>query len=333
MNASSTNPVFQLRFVLLYPFDTRGNEPRQFRGGECVEIQSRINNQYVSRFYTPVSGSPVAFEVLIKSYSEGTMSQLLCKQTPGNVQFKIRGPFGTQLFNPSKPLPTQSYEWTPDRLVYIVGGSGITPFLQALQTLFFPPMEPLMVIHDYQPNASDELELRRGEFVFIKLNFYDGWAIGLTPDGREGVIPLGVTSPYCGLKTKITLINQIQTIDDIIGNTILEGAALSYGRQIEMHHIVTHGGIPNQLLSPSGNSAPAMGSNGSTTPGQLYEGRLNDKMLEKLVGKVWDLDGNVTQKVVVIGPRGFDSMVVDVLTDDLGIDVGDIKIMPSDKYT
>ncbi|TPX36244.1 hypothetical protein SmJEL517_g01589 [Synchytrium microbalum] len=321
VNASSTNPAYQIRFVLLYPFDTRKDEPTSFHGGECIEIQIRVQDQWHSRYYTPISGSPTAFEVIVKTYPTGLMSQFLTRQNPGDRQFKIRGPFGTQIFHPQKPLQLSSPAWTPERLIYICGGSGITPFLQALHSMLFPVLTPLAVITDYLQTAEDELSLARGDVVYIKTNFYDGWVLGsnLTTH-QDGIFPLACTAPFCGLKTKITLINQIQTVNDVIGGTILEGSMLSYSSQVKIHHIIAKGVDLKNM--PAGVS------------GFVHQGKLNEAMLEQLVARTWDTTGATSQKIVIIGPRGFDGTIVDILTDllSVSIDVADIKIMPGDRF-
>jgi hypothetical protein len=133
----ATSPFVRLRFCLLYPFDTREHEPKQFLPGHSVEIEVRLpDGNRISRYYTPISGDMSAFELLIKIQPKGKMSQFLFKSNSGERQFKIRGPFGNPL------LPTIQAPLTYDNfystIYFFAGGSGITPFLQLANYLLLP---------------------------------------------------------------------------------------------------------------------------------------------------------------------------------------------------
>jgi hypothetical protein len=58
-------PVYKVKFSLLYPYDVRVGQP-SFQIGDSVEIQVQIDDLYVSRHYTPISGDLSAFECIIK---------------------------------------------------------------------------------------------------------------------------------------------------------------------------------------------------------------------------------------------------------------------------
>ncbi|KAI8808309.1 hypothetical protein BJ742DRAFT_869266 [Cladochytrium replicatum] len=113
--------VHKLKFVLLYPSDpnraaARNDDLTPFLPGECVEIQARVSAknpdtgkssmQWVSRYFTPLSGSPACFEVYIKFKSSGALSPFLCNLKPGSRQIRIRAPFGTSIISRANVKPS-----------------------------------------------------------------------------------------------------------------------------------------------------------------------------------------------------------------------------------
>ena len=125
---NTPNPIYKLRFALLYPYETRKNQPEGgFLPGQCVEIQCRVEGRVLSRYYSPVWGGMVVFEICVKvrlswrnfmlscgsfadccgflqTYPNGALTPFLNKQRPGERQFKVRGPFGQALVGPERPL-------------------------------------------------------------------------------------------------------------------------------------------------------------------------------------------------------------------------------------
>jgi hypothetical protein len=71
-------PVYKVKFSLLYPYgmslgrsycfylDVRVGQPVAFQIGDSVEIQVQVDDNVVSRNYTPISGDLSSFEVIIK---------------------------------------------------------------------------------------------------------------------------------------------------------------------------------------------------------------------------------------------------------------------------
>ncbi|KAI8808307.1 hypothetical protein BJ742DRAFT_739114 [Cladochytrium replicatum] len=113
--------VHRLKFVMLYPSDpsraaARSDDLKPFLPGECVEIQARVTvknadrgksgMQWVSRYFTPLSGSPACFEVYIKFKSSGALSPFLCNLKTGSRQIRIRAPFGTSIISRANLKPT-----------------------------------------------------------------------------------------------------------------------------------------------------------------------------------------------------------------------------------
>nr|KAJ3417900.1 hypothetical protein HK105_000617 [Polyrhizophydium stewartii] len=363
---STATPIFKLRFCLLYPYDVRDGAPREFLPGECIEIQTRISNRLVSRYYTPLPGGDLTvFEIHVKNMRQGTMSTFLARQTSGDRQFKIRGPFGGALVHVQRPLRLGTTQWIPDRLVFVAGGTGIAPLLQLIGYVFLPTLEKIRVIADYDRRFEDELTLRKGDSVIVKHHFNDGWCQGIhAATGAEGVFPLLCTAPRCGPRTRIILINCVQSADDIIGRELISAAMLAYPLQFEVHHFVENraprgqspiGGSVSGGSSVNGNGngygrvsilngVPSGSSLGvmpaqplpqpvalPDVPGLVHDGRLSDQRLTALLQPIWDRNQPGNQRCIVCGPPGFAPFVVDVLTE-FGAHNSDISIMPHDQY-
>lgn len=108
-----------------------------------------LNYEHVSRYYTPINGNILAFEIIVINKPDGVLTPSLTKQRPGNRQFKIRGPFGRPLQSShAAALLRQPISGSPlyhgkslgellvgkegcfRNLVYIGTGSGVIPFIQ-----------------------------------------------------------------------------------------------------------------------------------------------------------------------------------------------------------
>ncbi|KAJ3113653.1 Cell death protease [Phlyctochytrium bullatum] len=236
-------PVFRLRLCLLFPTPEAFTDP-PFAPGECVEIQARVGGQVVSRFYTPVCGSPVAFEIVFRVRPGGVMSSWLAQQKPGERQVKVRGPFGRRVFGVDRPLgraegPGMGMGNVPREILFIAGGTGITPCLHMVHTLFLAPHAPLRVTTAYDPTAPDELELRPGDVVSAYHHSMDGWARGINQTtGQEGVFPLTLTQPPCRPDAKLTILACVRSGADACGQDVLRAAELSYPERVQVHWVV-----------------------------------------------------------------------------------------------
>ena len=147
---NASRKVVRLRFCLLYPFDSRGGQPEFFQPGQAVEIQVRTSSgERISRYYTPVSGDMSGFEVLIRFQNGGKMSEYLERTggNPGDRQFKIRGPFGNNFLKmPGAGFGYNSYELCDyEKIYYFGGGSGVTPALQIMHSLYLAKNQRLQV--------------------------------------------------------------------------------------------------------------------------------------------------------------------------------------------
>ncbi|KAJ3086081.1 hypothetical protein HK102_013535 [Quaeritorhiza haematococci] len=337
----SRSPVYQLRFCLLYPYDLRDDgqgdlsrspELQPFKPGQCVEIQARINGQYVSRYYTPISGNMVAFDVLVRikgSSRSSTRDSLvpgveaytgsgddgqpiftpyLAKQRVADRQFKIRGPFGSPIVDPEMPLSIvpgaaaalargsmYAGPWCPDRLYFVAGGSGSTPFLQLVRSLLLPVGEPLWVIREYTPQAHDELPLTYGEAVIPLHHYLDGWCYGVSATtGRAGTFPLMCLQPRTGPTTKLVLIHCVWNgVEDLFGLDILQGAYLAYGGvHLEVHNVLRGSSVHRAQLEryqgeDEGSKVARLEQEAASRTGvvgQLYEGRVTGDLLNRIIG-------------------------------------------------
>lgn len=94
--------------------------------GQHVVIRGEIGGEVICRQYTPVSdiGTKSFFELLIKIYENGRMSQYVKTWTVG-TKVQIRGPCGNFAYKPNK------YR----KLYMLCVGTGIAPMAQVIQTV------------------------------------------------------------------------------------------------------------------------------------------------------------------------------------------------------
>ncbi|KAJ3052937.1 hypothetical protein HK097_005385 [Rhizophlyctis rosea] len=321
--SNTANPIYKLRFALLYPYEVRRNQPEGgFLPGQCIEIQCRVEGRVLSRYYSPVWGGMVAFEVCVKMYPNGALTPFLCKQRPGERQFKVRGPFGQALVGPERPLKVKMItaddtKGVPDVVVAIAAGSGITPFIQMIEYLFLPTLVPLKVIASYTPTLPDEIALRRGEMVVVKRHYLDGWAVGINlHTGQEGVFPLPQTAPRFGMRHMVSLINCVRNTNEIIGSDVFTGALLAYPRQIDLRHVLS-------------SSAPPTPEDSTQVPELLYRGGFQEGVVRDVVEK---FGGQIDAGWwgVVCGPGGFQGTVMDTLMYRFGFNQRQLSIMTSE---
>ncbi|KAJ3301425.1 hypothetical protein HDU76_005754, partial [Blyttiomyces sp. JEL0837] len=308
------NPVYKQKFCILYPFDTRKNEPTEFLPGQCIEIQMKVKNTIVSRYYTPQSGSPTCFEIHIKLIRDGQMTPHLLRQKVGDRQIKIRGPFGTPLLHlvrVSGDAGVGSNELMPvsfDRVLFVCGGSGLAPLIHYLEWMFLPKHVPLYVIQSYEAAHPDEISVVEGDYVTVSEHLHDGWAMGRNHrTGREGLFPLPITIPRCGLNARIAILNAVRTPQDAFGSKILKSVMLAYPSHVSS---VTH------CLSRYNNdqSKEALELLTNACPGDIVPGRIKAGVIVDALDKCgWVSEIPLNKKVVLCGPQRFEGDMVDLL--------------------
>lgn len=108
--------------------------------------------KYITRPYTPISDpdSKGYFDLLIKVYPEGKMSQHFASLKPGDV-VEVKGPI-------------EKIKYTPNmkkRIGMIAGGSGITPMLQVVEAILKNPDDKTQVSLIYANVSPDDILLKR----------------------------------------------------------------------------------------------------------------------------------------------------------------------------
>ncbi|KAM6396824.1 NADH-cytochrome b5 reductase-like isoform 4-T8 [Pluvialis apricaria] len=96
-----------------YKFELPGNSSLQLSLGQHIVLRGVVNGLEVQRAYTPISPGNAEgyFEVLMKCYEAGLMSQYIKTWKKGDMVF-WRGPFGGFPYRPNKGLPGLLYSAT-----------------------------------------------------------------------------------------------------------------------------------------------------------------------------------------------------------------------------
>ncbi|KAJ3123762.1 hypothetical protein HK098_001649 [Nowakowskiella sp. JEL0407] len=340
----------RMRFCLLYPYTFTNAEQteelnklltRPFIPGECVEIQCRIPESTkrvnFARYYTPISGSLMAFEIIVKIVEGGKLTPFLAKQKIGGRQFKIRGPFGNPLLigpehpiqsNSTATLLNQDLITTHDRVTFFTAGSGITPFLQFLKWTLLPEFQPLEVLHPYTASQVDELTLTPKTFVAVKQHNLDGWAYGIDLfNQQEGTFPLPVTSPpfprvyNSGNSVFLKCFNSVESGDEILGGQIIEGSLLAYPNLVNVTHFIGRGDTATI---------------GQQAYGEARLGRITPEMVKEIVqesyeGLSYSSKPRERPVFVICGPRGYSGMLLDAL-HNVGVSSDEVLVLSDTMY-
>ncbi|KAF9617860.1 hypothetical protein IFM89_039054 [Coptis chinensis] len=107
--------------------------------------------KYVIRPYTPISDPDAEgyFDLLIKVYPEGNMSQHLASLKPGDV-IEVKGPIEKLRYTPNMKK----------HIGMIAGGSGITPMLQIIEAILKNPDDNTKVSLVYANLSPDDILLK-----------------------------------------------------------------------------------------------------------------------------------------------------------------------------
>lgn len=110
------------------------------------------NVKYVIRPYTPVSDpdSKGYFDLLIKVYPEGKMSQHFASLKPGDV-VEVKGPIEKLRYSPNMKK----------HIGMIAGGTGITPMLQVIEAILKNPDDQTQVSLLYGNVSPDDILLKQ----------------------------------------------------------------------------------------------------------------------------------------------------------------------------
>ncbi|KAJ0673617.1 putative cytochrome-b5 reductase [Helianthus annuus] len=104
------------------------------------------------RWYTPISDpdSKGYFDLMIKIYPEGKMSQHFDKLNPGDV-VEVKGPIEKIRYTPNMKK----------HIGMIAGGSGITPMLQVIEAILKNPDDNTKVSLIYANVSPDDILLKK----------------------------------------------------------------------------------------------------------------------------------------------------------------------------
>ncbi|XP_030428183.1 NADH-cytochrome b5 reductase-like isoform X1 [Gopherus evgoodei] len=107
-----------------YKFELPGNSSLGLNLGQHIVLRGMVNGLEVQRAYTPISpvNAEGYFEVLIKCYKAGLMSQYIKSWIEGDTVF-WRGPFGGFPYSPNQY----------GELLMLASGTGVAPMLPILQ--------------------------------------------------------------------------------------------------------------------------------------------------------------------------------------------------------
>lgn len=114
-----------------------------------ARFQPGSGKKAVVRPYTPVSTNALLgkFQILIKAYESGQMSQHLLRMPLGNtLEFK----------HTKECIPAQ-YPFGHRRITMLVGGTGITPMLQALHAILGTPGDETQVTMIYSNKRAEDV--------------------------------------------------------------------------------------------------------------------------------------------------------------------------------
>ncbi len=99
-----------------------------FRAGQYVSLSLEINGIKTARPYS-ISSPPTRtgyIDITVRSMPDGFVSKHLCERVNTGDEFDISGPAGSFYYEPL--IDTES-------LVFLAGGSGITPFMSTIREL------------------------------------------------------------------------------------------------------------------------------------------------------------------------------------------------------
>jgi len=104
----------------------RPNRPVRWRAGQYLTVTVEINGRRYARCYSPANAEGSALiEVTVTRHDDGIVSNHLWRDGRRGLVVGLSGPAGDFVL----PDPR------PDRILFIAGGSGITPVLGMLRTL------------------------------------------------------------------------------------------------------------------------------------------------------------------------------------------------------
>ncbi|KAK7502229.1 hypothetical protein BaRGS_00006593 [Batillaria attramentaria] len=151
--------------------------------GQHVVIRGHLSDKAITRQYTPVSyvSCKGFFELLIKVYEDGRMSQVVKTWQVGDW-LEVRGPFGTLQYLPNKY----------DRIIMLAAGTGIAPMAQLIQSILANEEEEGKVRLVYACRCYEEVLMRKEIAEWRRFwNFSAVFAISQQQDANSSLHQYG----------------------------------------------------------------------------------------------------------------------------------------------
>jgi len=164
------------RFNLNHPDDVVG-----LPIGQHMSIKAEVAGKDIFRSYTPVSSDDEKgyFDLIIKVYEKGLMSQYIDALKPGDF-ISVKGPKGQFSYKPNMVK----------EICMIAGGTGITPMLQVARAILKSPSDKTQINMIFANVNEDDILLRGelDEIVKKHENFKLYYVLNNPPEGwKEGV--------------------------------------------------------------------------------------------------------------------------------------------------
>lgn len=166
----------------------RDYETLQCPAGHHLACKFEIEGKDEIRYYTPISNQfdQGFFDILVKSYPDGTVSKKFAALTPGQkVSFK--GPVGRMAYK----------ENMSKNIVMIAGGSGITPMLAVLGSIITTASDETTVKILFANETENDILLKEelDDYVDSYPGFDIKYVLNNPPanwNGYEGIITKGL---------------------------------------------------------------------------------------------------------------------------------------------
>ncbi|KAL8152540.1 hypothetical protein V2J09_010300 [Rumex salicifolius] len=137
----------------MFRFSFDPNQKLGMNVASCILTRASLGkDEYVIRPYTPIS-TPDAkgyFDLVVKIYPGGKMSQHLANLKPGDV-LEVRGPIEKLKYTPNMKK----------HIGMIAGGTGITPMLQVIEEVLRNPDDNTQVTLLYANVSPDDILLKQ----------------------------------------------------------------------------------------------------------------------------------------------------------------------------
>ncbi|ORZ38620.1 hypothetical protein BCR44DRAFT_1483365 [Catenaria anguillulae PL171] len=246
----------RISFTLLYPNETYPEEPAYFLPGHCIQIRFRSwpplatrahirrasassnLTKYTSRYLTPISGNMTHLTCMLKLDPGDALSTLLASTYASPKQYQLRGPFGTPLINPSRPLPFSNGCW--DHVLFLVAGMADAALaVQTLAYYFAQTYWPVACVDAHVPQGHGQVCVRVGERIMIRQVLANGWVWVTTSEGVGGMIPLRCIGAWIGPNPKVTVVVHEKDREAVGVTEMLESIATAYPSQVLVNYRLT----------------------------------------------------------------------------------------------